>query len=50
MFGPLMHVVKWLEAESIIYGHYTGTVKRKAVAMVTPSRKHSRRAIFTPIT
>ena len=31
MFGPLMHTVKLLEAESIIPGHCTGTVKRKLI-------------------
>jgi len=24
MFGPLMHAVKWLQAESVIYDHCTG--------------------------
>jgi len=33
MFGPLMHVVKWLEAESSIYGHCTGIVKRKLIKL-----------------
>jgi len=31
MFGPLMHVVQWLQAESVIYDHCTGTVKRKLI-------------------
>ena len=36
MFGPLMHTVKSLEAESIIPGHCTGIVKKKhgAIAAV----------------
>jgi len=25
MFGSLMHAVKWLQAESVIYDHCTGT-------------------------
>jgi len=33
MFGSLMHVVKWLEAQSIIYGHCTGTVMRKLIKL-----------------
>ena len=34
MFGPLMHTVKSLEAESIIpAGHCTGTVKRKLIKL-----------------
>jgi len=33
MFGPLMHAVKWLEAQSIIYCHCTGTVKRKLIKL-----------------
>jgi len=31
MFGPLMHTVKWLQAESVIYDHCTSTVKRKLI-------------------
>jgi len=43
MFGPLMHAVKLLQAESVIYDHCTGTVKRKLIksTAVIP------RAIFT---
>jgi len=33
MFGPLMHAVKWLQAESVIYEHCTGTVKRKDISI-----------------
>ena len=33
MFGPLMHMVKSLEAESIIPGHCTSTVKRKLIKL-----------------
>jgi len=33
MFSPLMHTVKSLEAESIIPGHCTGTVKRKLIKL-----------------
>ena len=33
MFGPLMHAVKSLEAESIIHDHCTGTVKRKLIKL-----------------
>jgi len=29
MFGPLMHAVKLLQAESVIYDHCTGTIKRQ---------------------
>jgi len=33
MFGPLIHVVKWLQAEFIIYDHCTSTVKRKLIKL-----------------
>jgi len=33
MFGFLMHMVKWLQAESVIYGHCTGTIKRKLIKL-----------------
>ena len=35
MFGPLMHAVKCLQAESVIYDHCTGTVKKKNRSMST---------------
>jgi len=31
MFSPLIHAVKLLQAESGIYDHCTGTVKRKLI-------------------
>jgi len=33
MFGPLMHAVKSLEADSIIHDHCTGTVKIKLIKL-----------------
>jgi len=35
VFGPLMHAVKRLQAESVIYDHCTGTVKKKNRSMST---------------
>jgi len=31
MFGPLMHAVKWIQAESVIYDHCTSSVKRNLI-------------------
>ena len=31
MFGLLIHAVKLLQAEFVIYDHFTGTVKRKLI-------------------
>ena len=35
MFDPLMHAVKCLQAEFVIYDHCTGTVKKKNRSMST---------------
>jgi len=35
MFGPLMHVVKCLQAESVIYDHCTSTIEKKNRSMST---------------
>ena len=35
MFGPLIHAIQCLQAESVIYDHCTGTVKKKNRSMLT---------------
>jgi len=38
MFGPLMHAVKWLQAETVIYIPCTGTIETRSSAIADKPR------------